>query len=215
MLFLAAIVTAIAFGLRAYPLLAVTERVPADLLVVEGWMPDHAMLEVIDEFRAGDYELIVTTGGPLAVGHYLTDYGSYANVARATLIRLGMPESKVISVPAEGVRRDRTFASGRALRRWLDTRDSVRGINLCSLGTHARRSRYLFSTALPTEVPLGVISIANPPVTADNWYTYSSGVRSVINETIALVYAYLLFDPAAAKTAPVAAVSARLQSDRG
>src|SRR5207248_6770179 len=52
------------FLLGVYPFLAVTERVPADTLVVEGWIPPFAIRAAVDEFRSGSYKQVITTGGP-------------------------------------------------------------------------------------------------------------------------------------------------------
>jgi hypothetical protein len=46
--------------LSAY--LSKSERADADLLLVEGWLPDNAILNAVEEFRTGNYKKIVTTG---------------------------------------------------------------------------------------------------------------------------------------------------------
>ena len=63
------IAAATTFGLflfRVYPFLAVTERVDADVLVVEGWVHDYAIRSAVEEFRRGSYHKLLTTGGPIA-----------------------------------------------------------------------------------------------------------------------------------------------------
>jgi len=42
--------------------LSVTSRTDANLLIVEGWLPDYAVDEAYREFKSGNYGLIVTTG---------------------------------------------------------------------------------------------------------------------------------------------------------
>jgi len=46
-----------------YPFLAITHRVDANTLVVEGWIHDYAIREAVEEFRRGSYHQILTTGG--------------------------------------------------------------------------------------------------------------------------------------------------------
>jgi len=45
--------------------LAPTEPVGSRLLVVEGWIPDEEIDQVVARFREGKYERIVTTGAPV------------------------------------------------------------------------------------------------------------------------------------------------------
>ena len=60
---------------------------------------------------------------------------------------------------------------------------------------HARRTRLLFQKALGDKVDVGVIGIPNPDYDAKHWWRYSDGVREVIGESIAYVYAKLFFHP--------------------
>src|ERR1700747_799558 len=57
-----------------YPFLAITHRVDADVLVVEGWIHEYAIRAAVDEFRSGSYERVFTTGGPVeGTGGYTND----------------------------------------------------------------------------------------------------------------------------------------------
>jgi len=47
---------------RIISFLSLTSRTDANLLVVEGWLPDYAIDEAYKEFKSGEYDLIVTTG---------------------------------------------------------------------------------------------------------------------------------------------------------
>jgi len=47
---------------RIASFLSHTERTEANLLIVEGWLPDYAIDEAYNEFKTGKYDLIVTTG---------------------------------------------------------------------------------------------------------------------------------------------------------
>ncbi|MBW4640730.1 MAG: hypothetical protein KME05_21390 [Gloeocapsa sp. UFS-A4-WI-NPMV-4B04] len=53
------------------PFLAISSPIKADILVVEGWLPDYALKPVLTEFKKGSYKRIVTTGIPLPTGYYL------------------------------------------------------------------------------------------------------------------------------------------------
>ncbi len=90
----------VAAALAVHPFLAVTDPVKGDILVVEGWLPDYALEKVIDEFRSNKYRMLVTTGGPLPKGFYLSEYKTCPAMAAATLKRLGFDEELIAVVPA-------------------------------------------------------------------------------------------------------------------
>src|SRR5207248_2304929 len=51
--------------LNVYPFLATTQRVDTNVLVVEGWIPKYAIRSAVEEFKAGSYQRVFTTGGPV------------------------------------------------------------------------------------------------------------------------------------------------------
>ena len=50
--------------LSLHSFLAVTHRVPAKILVVEGWPHYFGVDAAVKEFNTGHYERLLTTGGP-------------------------------------------------------------------------------------------------------------------------------------------------------
>lgn len=180
---------------HVFTFLAITDKVEANVLIVEGWLSDHAVNGAAQEFKRNGYQLIVTAGGPLQTGHHLSEYTSLAELTRATLVRLGVDPEKIISVPSAHTRKDRTYAAAAAVSQWLQqSHYAVSGINLFSSSVHARRSHYLFSQAIKGNYPLGVIAYEHDQFDADDWWKSSAGVRAIISETIAIAYAYLVFD---------------------
>ena len=175
----------------AYPFLAVTHRVNADTLVVEGWVQQYAIRTAVNEFQAGSYERVFTTGGPVTgMGGYTNDYNTSATQAAAQLQAEGLSAELIQAVPARISDRDRTYNAARALRDWLSNHhSSVRAINVLTQDVHARRTRLLFQRALGGRITVGVIAVANPDYDARHWWRYSEGVRDVISEGIAYVYA--------------------------
>ena len=175
----------------AYPFLAVTHRVNADTLVVEGWVHQYAIRTAVNEFRAGRYNHAFTTGGPVTgMGGYTNDYNTSATQAAAQLEAEGLSADLVQAVPARVSDRDRTYSAARALRDWLsEHHSSVGGINVLTQDVHARRTRLLFQRALGDRTTVGIIAVANPDYDARHWWRYSQGVRDVISEGIAYLYA--------------------------
>src|SRR6266480_6927040 len=61
--------------LNVHPFLAVTHRVKAKVLVVEGWIGEYAIRAGADEFKPAHHEHITTTARPVAgSGGYTNDY---------------------------------------------------------------------------------------------------------------------------------------------
>src|SRR6266704_6484256 len=183
--------------LNVHPFLAVTHRANAKILVVEGWMDEYAIRAVAGEFKTGDYERIITTGGPVTgSGGYTNDYNTFASVGARRLKAAGVADESVQMVPSHVIGRDRTYRSAIAVRRWpRDHNMALRSINVVTEDAHARRTRLLFQEALGNNVRVGIISIPNPDYDAKHWWRYSNGVREVIDESIAYIYAKLLFYP--------------------
>ena len=171
------------------PFLAVTSPISADVLVVEGWMPDDALKQAFEEFKSGAYRQIITTGTPVEKGSFLTEYKNYAEVAAATLRKLGLPLEKVI-VPTPAKIKDRTYAAAVTLRQWLSkTNPLLESVNLYTYDVHTRRSWLLFKKALAPKVKLGAIAAKTHDYNPKSWWKSSAGVRTVLDEFIAYLYA--------------------------
>ena len=166
-----------------HPFLAVSSPTHGEILVVEGWMPYSTLEQAIAIFNDNDYQLIVTTGGPRDEGYCFPEYATYAELCAATLRQLGVNQSKIVSVPAQSVRSDRTYASALAVKRWLEQSDRpIESVDVFSHGVHARRSQWLFQRAIGDNIEVGIIAAPPEQYDADNWWNWSSGVRSVVDE---------------------------------
>lgn len=184
-----------AFVFGSYPFLAVSHPVKSDVLVVEGWVDTHTIAEAVAVFKKGGYKKVYTTGGPITgTGRYANDYSTAANVGAGRLRDAGMPADLVQSVPSRVNERDRTYSSAVALREWFRQHGlSVTNMNILTEDVHARRTRLLFQKAFGPDVAIGIIAIASPDYEPTRWWQYSEGVRGVIGETIAYVYARVFF----------------------
>ena|ERR1700716_4698264 len=90
--------------------LALTRRLPADVLVVEGWIGREGIRAAVAEFEHHGYHYIVATGG-LTSGRWENKPESYAKMAAAEMIRLGVPNERIIVATPEYTERCRTFES--------------------------------------------------------------------------------------------------------
>lgn len=182
---------------NVYDFLAVTHRVPTDVLVVEGWIHEYAIRGAANEYNSGSYQRIFTTGGPvIGKGGYINDYNTSASVGADRLKKAGVPGASLQMVPSRISGRDRTYSSAVVLRNWFEQHDMhVRSINVVTEEAHARRTRLLFEKALGSDVAVGIIAVSSPDYEAKRWWRYSDGVREVIGEGLAYIYAKLFFRP--------------------
>jgi uncharacterized SAM-binding protein YcdF (DUF218 family) len=180
-----------------HPFLAVTHRANTSNLVVEGWVPRYVFRAAAREFKNGAYERIFTTGGPESGnGGYVNDYQTMASAGAEALKKLKVPESVIQMAPSRVISRERTYSSAVALRDWLyEHGEPVQSMNVVTEECHARRTQLLFQEAFGKNVQVGVIAISNPDYNPRQWWHYSDGVREVISESIAYVYARFFFYP--------------------
>ncbi|MBN4005526.1 ElyC/SanA/YdcF family protein [Nostoc sp. LPT] len=179
---------------HVHSFLAVTSPIQsAEVLIVEGWLPDYAIEEALTEFQNGSYHQIITTGGTLGKGSYLTGYKNFADVSADTFIKLGLEAEKVVAVPTPFVVKDRSYASAAEFERWLSNSNlKIESINLFSLDVHARRSWFLFKKILTPQINVGVIAATTQDYNPNKWWGSSEGVRTVLDESIAYLYARFL-----------------------
>ena len=180
-----------------YPFLAITQRVNANILVVEGWINEYAVQAAVKEFQSNHYQRVFTTGGPVTgTGGYINDFMTSASVGADLLKKWGLPDERLQMVPSRVMDRDRTYASAVALRNWFRAHDTaVSGINVITEDLHARRTRLLFQKAFGKDVQVGIIAVANVDYPANRWWHYSQGLKDVVSEFAAYLYARLLFFP--------------------
>ena len=180
-----------------HPFLAITETVPADVLVVEGWIHPYGIKAAATEFESGRAARIFATGGPISgSGGYTNDYNTSANVGGEELAAAGIPVTAITIVPSHVSGRDRTYNSALALSDWFDREGGrPQALNVLTEDVHARRTRLLFQEALGSKVKVGIIAIGSPDYDPHHWWQYSEGVREILGEVLAYLYAKLVFYP--------------------
>lgn len=182
---------------QAYPFLAVTRRVDSDVLVVEGWLREHAMRAAVEEWKSGHYPRIYSTGGPIrGLNAYTNDSETAASVGAELLKQAGAPADVVEIVPSRVMARDRTYSSAVALREWFQEHGvHVRNFNVMTEDLHARRTLMLYQKAFGDDVRAGIIAVPNPDYDARHWWRYSEGVRDFIYEWTAYLCVKFIFRP--------------------
>ena len=196
---LAIVVTfaAIIFGLIRFsaPFLAPTKPLNAPVLVMEGWISDDGILYAIELDKKNHYGLVIAAGQEIEKGMDITHYENYANLGASRLIALGFKGTNLVKVATPKSKKDRTYHTALEVRKYLLTQTPYRSIDVISDSVHARRSWYLYHRACEPEIKVGIIAATSPQFDADHWWRTSNGVRIVLNEAIAYLYAKLVFNP--------------------
>ena len=139
-----------------------------------------------------------TTGGPtISKGGYINDYYTSASVGGELLQKAAIPREAIQMIPSHVNGRERTFSSAIALRDWFRDNTPVHTINVVTEGAHARRTRLLYRKAVGRNVTVAIIAVSNADYNPKQWWRYSDGVREVIGESIAYIYAKFFFYPSA------------------
>ena len=184
LLFLA--VGSISFILFAHPFLAVTQRVDADSLVIEGWIPDYMLPPAAKEFREGKYARLLVSG--LQNSPEETAAGVMADAARTAtrLQELGVPRSSLITCPTPFAEWLRTSKTARAVRNKVGELGlKPRGINVITAGPHARETWVAYQHAFGDQLPVGIISIPKNNYPAGRWWLSRQGLIWVPKDFLA------------------------------
>jgi len=172
--------------------LALTQRSPADVLVVEGWIGRKGVGAAVDEFKRGDYRYIVCTGG-LTANRWEDQPASFAELAAAEMIRLGVPRTSIVVATAKITESHRTFESAVAVWRTLQEEGiDAMALNVFTLGPHARRSALVFSKVNSPGSKIGVIGWVPAEYKNEAWWQSSDRSRELLDETVGYFYELLL-----------------------
>lgn len=182
--------------------LSLSKPVPSKALVVEGWMPDYVIKELVDYYEDHHYTRLYITGLPIEKGYYATEFKTFADITLYNLVHFGFDTSGVtiVTIP-RSIRTDRTFTTALALKNYmLENYPEIRSLDVFTLGCHARRSRLLFRKAFGEDYDIGIISGKDKSYHMDKWWDSSRGFRTVTNEFLAWLYFRLFFTPDFQKT---------------
>jgi hypothetical protein len=120
------------------------------------------------------------------------DYTSYAELARNSLLAMGIDSSLVVEIPGKKVTLNRTLCSALAFKDWLKKSDiKIKGINIVTLGTHARRSLMIYNKILDKKYTIGIISLPD----YKEQYSRKYKVLKTIRETIGIIYYWFILIP--------------------
>lgn len=194
LLIAAATIVFVARNLHGF--LAPNHAVGARVLVVEGWLNPEGLDQAVSAFRAGAYERVVTTGGPIDWPE-LRAHATFAERAADYLRRHGLADASVTAVPAPETLEDRTYLSAVMVREWARRSGlAFDALDVFSSGTHARRTRLLYRLAFGPNVEVGVFAARSSDYDANAWWRTSTGARDVLDQAIGLLWVKIFFWPA-------------------
>ena len=179
------------FVLTIHDFLAINAPVQANVLIVEGWAWESpAMNRAAEEFSRRRYEIVlavgVLTGGP---GGELMQENLAAQAAEQ-LMKLGVDDRAIQVLAVSNIDRHRTYASALAAKQWLASSTiNVVGVNVVTLGAHARKSLVLFKRAFGENIPIGVIAGTEDGYNPERWWLSVRGIYTVLRKTIGYLYA--------------------------
>ena len=185
----------VVIALIIHPFLSPTKPVGGDILVVEAFPYDEAK-KIKEWFEKGHYKLLVTVGRKYKTGHPMAQYKSAADWTASRLNAQGVLLGKIIPVSITIYpRKDRTYHKALAVQKRLKKAGFAQAsIDVVSFGVHARRTWLLFEKAFPS-VDVGIISIRPNSYDTSRWWLFGEGVRNIISESIAYLYARFIFSP--------------------
>jgi hypothetical protein len=187
--------------------LELTKQLPADVLVVEGWIGREGIRAAVAEFQGRGYHYIVASGG-LTSGRWENELASYAKMAADEMIRLGIPEEKIVVATAEYTERQRTFESAVAVWRVLRSAGiRPKAVNIFTFGPHGRRSGLVFAKVFSPAINVGIIAWTPAEYRTEPWWRSSERSRELLQETVGFLYE-LLLNSGRASNSPVEGVSA-------
>ena len=171
--------------------LAISLPVEGNILVVEGWIWNSpGMKDAAEEFRRGDYQYLVTVGGPAGSGDVHSDQKNFAELAARRLQELGIPETDITVLRVPAVTSHRTYACALTLKNWLTTsKIDTTGVNVVTLGAHARKTLVLFQRTLGPETKVGVISGTDDEYDPNRWWLSARGIYVIMRKTVGYLYA--------------------------
>ena len=183
-LWTAMLVALLIFLLGVHPFLAISEPVDANTMVVEGWVPAYVLDAAIAEFRRGHYTHIFVSGLEIE-GLPETDD---ARATRYLVTSGGIAATRVIPVPAAATEFNRTSHMARAIRDRMHALGlQPAGVNVVTLGPHARQSKLAYGRLLGAATPVGVISIPKDDYNATFWWASAAGIKKTTKDFAAWV----------------------------
>jgi uncharacterized SAM-binding protein YcdF (DUF218 family) len=178
--------------------LAVNHPKDGDLMILESWITaDYFLKEASAEFKRGHYRKLLilrsTYSGEEAFQTERQGRVDDKYVSRL-LVTYGVPCQAIATKVYSAVERDRTYHAALSAKEWVSENGfRIQRVNVVTVGPHARRSWLMFDKVFGSDTEIGVVTLQDPTYDAARWWRTSEGVREVLGESIAYLYARFFF----------------------
>ncbi len=181
---------------HTYSFLAKNEKGNARILVVEGWIPEHALRNAIEYYYDNHYEYMIVTGVPITQWTFSSPFSNMAEASVESMKRLFFKDTIYTATIPNTVLRDRTYSTAVSLKmemeKWQLPYDEF---DIYTMGAHARRTHLMYKKVFGRRMPIGLVADTDPSFEPQNWYRTSRGFRIVFSELISYFYSALFFYP--------------------
>jgi hypothetical protein len=183
------VVVAVALAPRLFPFLALTKPVGGDVLVVEGWLNSYMIPEAADVYRRGTYAVVVITGLQKQGNGTATEEPAAPPSTARSLVLAGVPPEVIVLVPAKLVGLHKTFASAQAFRSWLNGHPEYRGVDVFTVGGHARKTYVVYRRVLGPQATVGIIAGKVQKLDVQHWWRTRRTIYIVAKGIVGWLYA--------------------------
>jgi hypothetical protein len=171
------VVAAYLFLRNIHPFLAVNEPVSADVMIVEGWVPEYVVDAAVVEYASGSYKKIYVSGlesaGPAADGTQVVRH----------MLRSGVEPSTITLAAAPPTRWNRTSSMARAVSQAVRrSGQPLSAVNVVTLGPHGRQSRLAYQRILGRNTAVGVITVPKDDYDSRRWWASEAGIRKTLKD---------------------------------
>jgi hypothetical protein len=154
----------------------------AQVLIVEGWLFDCFLPDVKNEFILGSYRYILVSYGNDAVERddgFSIQTGYAREHFMHNLHSLGLDASVLKIVVVQKPTKHNTLAMALAAKQWFSENDpGVSRVNICSAGSHGRKSVVAYKRALGKCFAVGIFSYYRKKIPVFLWWKESKeGLR--------------------------------------
>jgi hypothetical protein len=195
--------------------LSTTSKVPAEVLIVEGWTHEDGADAAAAEFArpSEHYQYIVAAGG-LTGERWFRARWSDVGIIHKELLHLGISDRVVIGAQAPDVDSQRTYQTALTAVHVLEQHGiHPATVNILTRGVHARRSRLVYAKAFGPHTRVGVIAWTPPGFDSGQWWSSSERAIDFIKESVGYFYEALFSSGRAWRHTPAVLPTDSLPTD--
>ncbi len=136
-----------------------------------------------------NFNSVFDPGSPGGGDRITNNYVSHPEIIRKKLIESGIDPSRIIAVTGRRTNINRTLAGAIAFRDWLKISGyRSDGINIVTMGMHARRTWLAYRKVLGRTVPVGIIALPDTETRDPD----NQSFKTILAEFLDLIYYHII-----------------------